>query len=118
MFWTYSILHYHEFEIVKDLIHTPEEFVLINLCLSYFLLAFPCTSNPCQFGGACTNVGFSNYVCNCINPFIGESCQAGRIQFIFSPYNFCKALNILHHAPHDNFHIIIVTIGLFHVYLD
>ncbi|XP_033120853.1 fibropellin-3-like [Anneissia japonica] len=36
----------------------------------------PCSTNPCQNGGACTVVG-SNYTCTCSGCFTGTNCQTG-----------------------------------------
>ncbi len=35
----------------------------------------PCSPNPCQNNGFCTQTGTSNYFCSCLAGFQGSNCQ-------------------------------------------
>ncbi len=35
----------------------------------------PCSPNPCQNNGFCTQTGTSNYICSCLSGFQGSNCQ-------------------------------------------
>ena len=49
-----------------------------------------CSSDPCENGGSCVNVGAS-YKCHCTQEFYGKNCQIGNVKLLSSQAQISNA---------------------------
>ena len=47
----------------------------------------PCVPNPCRNGGACIDL-WDKYDCQCVRPYIGETCDVGKYSEVFKGAGF------------------------------
>ena len=59
------------------------------------LIALPCLSSPCKNGGTCTNIGTTDYQCDCPDDYNdGEDCNECELIFPVVAWFLFELLNI------------------------
>ena len=58
--------------------NTHSQTQIISLELNFCAENDPCSSRPCQNGGACTKTSGTTFTCECANGYSGKTCAKGK----------------------------------------